>query len=373
MMKLKVLIGLVLFPMVQLFAQDFEIAVHSKKQLANGKIYLEYLNPKAGRQKIDSTLLDANNNGVFKGKVLDNGGFYYISFFNVEKPQRVLLILEGGEKVKVEADGERTEDNGGKYLITAENSFNIPMMNQLVSISESMNETVKKLNAKFQADQTKGPEIEKEFKAIQDKTIAKIRELIPQMGTHLVALYATNFLDFSENLDLMKQIAANLQKERASHPLVQSFVQSIQAMDQVAVGSQAPEISQATPSGEIFTLSSLKGKLVMLDFWASWCGPCRKENPNVVRIYQKFKDKGFEILGISLDEKKEAWLNAIEKDGLIWKHVSDLGFWNNQVAVKYGVKFIPQTFMVDPSGKIIAKDLRGPALEQFLEKYYSTN
>jgi peroxiredoxin len=130
-----------------------------------------------------------------------------------------------------------------------------------------------------------------------------------------------------------------------------------------AVGQPAPDFTQAQADGTPFSLSSLKGKLVLVDFWASWCGPCRRENPNVVAVYNKYHDKGFDILGVSLDSDRDAWLKAIEDDGLTWNHVSDLAYWDNAVAKQYGVRSIPHTVLVGPDGVILAKNLRGEALE----------
>jgi peroxiredoxin len=132
------------------------------------------------------------------------------------------------------------------------------------------------------------------------------------------------------------------------------------------IGKPAIEFTQQTTEDKSFTLSSLKGKYVLIDFWASWCGPCRVENPHVVKAYHAFKDKNFEIVGVSLDAEKQAWLNAIQKDGLPWVHVSDLKGWQNEVAVLYGIHSVPQNFLLDPNGVIIAKDLRGDALAKKL-------
>jgi peroxiredoxin len=135
-----------------------------------------------------------------------------------------------------------------------------------------------------------------------------------------------------------------------------------------AVGSIAMDFTQPDTSGHPVSLSSFRGKYVLLDFWASWCGPCRQENPNVVANFKKFSGKNFTVLGVSLDRpgQKERWLQAIYNDELTWTHVSDLQFWNNEVAKQYRVQGIPQNFLIGPDGRILAKNLRGPALEQKL-------
>ena len=133
-----------------------------------------------------------------------------------------------------------------------------------------------------------------------------------------------------------------------------------------AVGTLLPDFTQPDTSGKPISLSSLRGKYVLIDFWASWCGPCRQENPNVVEAFNKFKNKNFTILGVSLDKAKPAWEEAIRLDNLTWMHVSDLQGWSNAVAQQYQIYQIPQNILIDPEGKIVAKNLRGNQLDRKL-------
>ncbi len=149
-----------------------------------------------------------------------------------------------------------------------------------------------------------------------------------------------------------------------------SMREKLAKIEMLSIGNEAPDFTQEDTSGVPVSLSDFRGKYVLVDFWASWCGPCRAENPNVVKAFDKYKDKNFTILGVSLDQpgKKQAWLDAIHKDGLWWNHVSDLKFWDNAVAKQYGIRAIPQNLLIDPTGKIIAKNVRGDELSKKLQE-----
>ncbi len=351
-------------------AQNFELTVRANQVAAQRKIYLEWINGRGQAVKVDSLLPDVNHQVVFKGKVLDQGGFYLVNFFDVPNSQKVLVILEGGEKVMLIADGRNTPEKAGGFQLQS-NAPNIVFMNQLFALTNALQVKVEAWTKELQDKPGEQARIQKAFEAAQQDQFTKIKALIPAMGTNLVALWVTNFLPADKELATLEEIGERFRKARPNHPQVKPFLENLKRMKGVSIGSEAPEIALPSPSGEVKRLSDYRGKYVLIDFWASWCGPCRRENPNVIKTYAAYKDKGFEIFGVSLDQEKTAWIAAIQKDSLTWPHVSDLQYWNSVAAQAYQVSSIPMTFLVDPLGNILAKGLRGDSLNQFLANLFS--
>jgi peroxiredoxin len=212
-----------------------------------------------------------------------------------------------------------------------------------------------------------------QFGVPTEEIVTRFEKMIQQMtkGSRAVELLLIGGISGAgqaQQMDLYYALAEVYIKQFPEGRFAARLKQDLARGGNTRIGMIAPDIVSQDPDGKELKLSSLRGKVVMIDFWASWCGPCRKENPNVVRLYNRFKSKGFEIFGVSLDKDKQAWINAIKADNLTWPHVSDLGGWQSKPAQLYGVSSIPQTVLIDKEGKIIAKGLRGQALEQRLEQ-----
>lgn len=337
---------------------------------SNGEtIYLEKLiNPQP--VTVDSTVVDEKGNFEFVNYT-PNIGFYRIK---LNQQNFAMLVLDSNDKVKVTAN---IKDLGNTYKV--EGSPETALFVEYNEITKKKNIQMDSLNQAFQAivqtikmDSLKMDSLsnifETPFNSIMDAYNASMGEKILKNSDKYASMIAIQGMEPDKYSDVYKKLDEGLTKKFPTDKGVKIFHDVVNKMLATTIGQEAPDIVLPTPDDKELALSSFKGKIVLVDFWASWCGPCRKEMPNVVKAYAKFKDKGFEIYGVSLDQDKGRWVEAIAKDGITWPQVSDLKYWDSYAAKLYAVEGIPYTVLLDKEGKIIAKNLRGAELEKAIEK-----
>lgn len=284
------------------------------------------------------------------------------------------LRLSNGEFLLLVTDRPKiTIDFAANDL--ASYSTNSPSSNSLQNLLKYYNERMASINKKRVAldtvlgnDSTRVAN-EQSLKNYSIETESALLAYADTTKSPMVALFVVgpllgNQSDPAKVMPVMTSISKRFQKHTLVSKVVGEYFANMQrSQSAIKEGQAAPDFTLPDPAGNMISLSSFKGKYVLVDFWASWCGPCRMENPNVVAAYQKYKNKNFTILGVSLDKAKEPWLNAIKDDQLTWTHVSDLKFWESAVVPLYNIEGIPYNVLLDPDGKVVAQNLRGGALE----------
>jgi peroxiredoxin len=290
---------------------------------------------------------------------LDEPGLYLLALAN-EQPQPIYL-----ENTAVKVSGTKADINNIK--IEGSQSHR-----DFDDFRKTFNPLVGELNAAAaQVERAPNEKRKNELMYKYDSISSLIQKEIDKFIAVKHGSYVSPFLLFLtaqlyDDPMLMERRYNSLDENIRNSNIGKSLARFVATSKIGAVGSDAVDFTQNDMTGKPVSLSSFKGKYVLVDFWASWCRPCREENPNVVKAYQKFSAKNFTVLGVSLDKEKESWVKAVQKDNLTWTHVSDLKYWENSAAALYGVKGIPFNLLVDPSGKIVGKNLRGQDLDDKL-------
>jgi thiol-disulfide isomerase/thioredoxin len=334
-------------------------------QLTNApetKIYLESITD-TGNTSLDSALTDKE--GKFNlGNRATRMGYY---LFRVDAANSVFLLLNGSEDIEINGDAKNLENT-----YTVSGSKDCELIRELKHYDKYISDSLFYI-FKMQSEanpQSRDSLIQASQKAYSAKMNRYARQFIDLYPTSIVSLSVTRYMDHNSKEDMvfMEQLSHSLLKTYPENTYVQKFAEGLEELKFLPRGSTAPEINLKDIYGQNIKLSSLRGKVVLVDFWASWCGPCRRENPKMVELYKKYRAKGFEIYGVSLDDNKDRWIQAVGADNLTWTHVSELKKWDSEVVKTFRINAIPYSVLIDREGKVIDKGLTSEDLDKKLQE-----
>ena len=350
-----------------LATDSYKVKVNAKGVYNGMRAYLKSY-PRTQRDRALDTAIVMNEHFILEGAI-KTPRFYRITIDGV-KGELDIIVAPGITEVEVYKDSIQMSKVTGSEL---NNSFNL-YKNEMAQKGHILKKMRANMSTIDKTDSTAVANFNAQYRALNAEMSGHHFSFIE---AHPNAEFSLMFLESiaasqSHTLEDIKKSFLQLQSVASKNDMTKKIATKIQqkiklreGAENAKIGKVAPDFSAPDPNGKMISLNEIKGKATIIDFWASWCRPCRVENPNVVKVYEKYHDKGLEIISVSLDKKgqKSRWLKAIEDDNLQWHHVSNLKFWNEPVARMYNVSSIPATFILDAEGKIVAKKLRGKALE----------
>ncbi|MDB9795115.1 AhpC/TSA family protein [Flavobacteriaceae bacterium] len=329
------------------------------KDLPDGsKVFLKYIDASNSPITVDSTF---TSNGLANFKGSQNfPAMHYLFFENANGNIPVII-----ENASIEVAAQKDSLNAAKLSGSDQNTW----FSEFVTTSQGFSERANGIATDLQNARANGKEafiesLREEYLELQEEAKSyEISFAAEHPGSLITVLliermFASKAVEELKIKELIEAITPEIKESDAGKKLMTLWEANLST----AIGSNAIDFSGPNPNGEIISLSNLKGKVTIIDFWAAWCKPCRAENPNVVAVYNQYHDKGLEIISISLDKKKEDWIAAIAADQMDWHHISSLAYFSDPIAKQYNINAIPATFILDENGTIVAKDLRGPAL-----------
>ena len=317
-----------------------------------------------GDRKLDSVFLSDQNKFQFE-RGATQSRLLSVRIGNNSYP----IILSPGEEVKFTTDLQNPEDYKveGSELSIALKDF-APIKARKEFVEDSLQSEFTKLISDKSENEIEN--LRSEYLNVYKKSMLFYTQKavdFAQKNNNLAGFYAISLLDPEIAESELIAYSEKIKNHFPDNAMVNQFLEETEKLKRLAVGMPAPEIQAYTPNNKTVKLSDYKGKYVLVDFWASWCIPCRKENPNLVRIYETYHKKGFDILSVSLDNNPGSWMRAIEEDKLSWTNISDLKAWSSDLIIDYRIKAIPSSVVLDPKGNIVAKNLRGRDLEELLK------
>ncbi|MBW7869177.1 MAG: TlpA family protein disulfide reductase [Brumimicrobium sp.] len=351
-----------------MFAQE-KFSVVLKGQIFNTQNEVLSLQQNDGSVVKTLAQIPLDKKGFFSQKVELRDKDYYT--LTLKDNQSITIIIRTNDTLKIYGDGK----NFFQFTNVIGSPETVALLDFL-RIQAVYNRKLDSANQYLQQNLSQQKQIQQDFSPVYQNYVGQRQQFIRSNNYSPALIGAISNLNLDGEWSTYEQIINELKGCFSESPTVQRLVKEFENNKQIMMartplmpGNQAKEIALPNPQGDTLRLSDYKGKIVLIDFWASWCGPCRRENPNVVKLYQQYKDKGFEIFSVSLDKSRDAWIGAIQQDGLVWKgHVSDLAYWQSIAAKAYNVNSIPTTVLIDKDGKIIASNLRGEALAQKLHE-----